>query len=184
MDELQGSLPASCLLPTAHATFDNPTFYQQSDRYNYPESPPSVSSSYHSTRNTTEINKPDQQRLNALFNQWVPRADEFYDAHKMLNLSDDDITAIKKQIIEYRVHTALAAEKYTTYKALWEQPRRYLMGSRYAPNPTVSDIQQERGAKESGATNFNVDDPLGLGLASAPATKDAVRAGNVMDLLD
>jgi hypothetical protein len=68
----------------------------------------------------TATNELEQRCLHILFNRWVLNSEDFGQTTSTLKLSSEDIAAIKAEITFYRLNTALAKGKQTSYLALWE----------------------------------------------------------------
>ncbi|KAF1364735.1 hypothetical protein EJ07DRAFT_171708 [Lizonia empirigonia] len=187
MDELQDGLFA-CRRPSPASTgFNKRIFYQDHDRTNSPQGlSPATSDTppFRGAHSTAKATEAEQQRIYKLFRQWVPRAEEFYATCGSLGLSDNDIAAIRKEIVEYRVQTTIAAGKRATYTTPWETPRSYLAHSMYAPKPAESETQQVEVSKTTNATVVDSSDPFGLGLASSPACKGQGLSSEVVNLMD
>lgn len=167
MDELQDGLCNRRLPSPSSAGFNKPSFYQDHDSNNSPQGlPPATSDTLtsHSAHNTANATEAEQQRMYKLFRQWVPRAEEFYATCGSLGLSDNDIAAIRKEIVQHRVQTTIAAGKRVTYIAPWEAPRSYLAHSNDASKTTESETQQAEVSKKTNAAMVNSSDPFGLGL--------------------
>ena len=177
MDELQGCAN----------TFAKPYLYQ---KYGHPSPLPGQPTTTpaspaapipHNVHTATETDEDKEVRLYKLFNKWVPRGDDFYNMYPTLGLSHEEVVAIQNEIVNYRVKTALAASKRTTYRAPWETAPQYLPGTAHAPKQQGSARGQQN---EGDAMDADPDDPFGLGLTSLPVAKGKGRASDIMDLLD
>ena len=65
----------------------------------------------------TATNELEQRRLDILFNRWVLKSEDFSQTTNTLKLSSEDIAATKAEITFYRLNTALAKGKQTSYLA-------------------------------------------------------------------
>ncbi|KAF9696169.1 hypothetical protein EKO04_006114 [Ascochyta lentis] len=172
--------------PTPNDVYGKPLFYQehagrglhQQYLLTKPSTPPA-----RDAYSTAEANKVQRTRLYDLFRQWVPRAEEFYSIQESVELSSDEVAAIKKEIIDYRVQRAIAASKRTTYTAPWETSPSYMGHSKYAPNRTTSGAQKVEDSEEASATELDPFDPFGLGLVSSPVPEDKGCSSDVVDLM-
>lgn len=104
--------------------------------------------------------------------------------HHTLGLSDKDIAAIQKEIVEYRVQSAIAAGRGARYTAPWETPRSYMGHSKYAPKAEQGEFQQEEINEETDKAELDPTDPFGLGIVSSSKSEGKGRASEVVNLMD
>ncbi|KAJ4361146.1 hypothetical protein N0V95_002115 [Ascochyta clinopodiicola] len=132
----------------------------------------------------TKMNKVERTRLYDLFRHWVPHAEEFYSTHDSLGFSDDEVAAIQRKIVEYRVQTAIAVSMGAVYNAPWETLCSYMGHSKDAPKPTGSGAQQVGGSAEADTVEVGLSDPFGLGLVSSPVLEGRDCSADLMDVMD
>jgi hypothetical protein len=164
MDELQGG----------SKTLSKSYLYQKYGRPNQ-QGHPLTTPSPRASHQPIETEKDKQARLHKLLTKWVPRADEFFNVHPTLGLSNEEVKAIQDEIVRYRVQTAIATDKHMAYTAPWEKSSQ--------GRGNVSE-----GSKDTNEMDVDLADPFGLGLVNEFVDKGKGRGegteSNIMNLLD